>query len=62
MDNKRFSRTAMMLGSSGIKKLSQAKVMIIGLGAVGGYVMEALARAGIGNSNRCYFSNCSIIC
>ncbi len=49
MDNKRFSRTAMMLGTSGIKKLSQAKVMIIGLGAVGGYVMEALARAGIGN-------------
>ncbi len=49
MDNKRFSRTAMMLGASGIKKLSQAKVMIVGLGAVGGYVMEALARSGIGS-------------
>lgn len=49
MDNQRFARTAMLLGTSGLKQLSQAKVMIIGLGAVGGYVLEALARAGVGN-------------
>ena len=39
----------MLLGYEGIKKLNNAKVMIIGLGAVGGYVLEALARSGIGN-------------
>ena len=49
MENKRFVRTQMLLGSSGINKLSNSKVMIIGLGAVGGYVLEALARSGVGH-------------
>lgn len=49
MENKRFSRTQMLLGASGIDKLSKAKIMIIGLGAVGGYALEALARSGIGH-------------
>ena len=49
MDNQRFARTAMLLGASGLKKLMRAKVMIIGLGAVGGYVLEALSRAGVGH-------------
>ena len=49
MLSKRFARTQMLLGEEGIKKLSRAKVMIIGLGAVGGYVLEALARSGIEN-------------
>lgn len=49
MSDKRFTRTQMLLGAEGIKKLNKSKVMIIGLGAVGGYVLEALARSGIEN-------------
>ncbi len=48
MENKRFSRTAMLLGNKGIEKLNQSCVMIVGVGAVGGYCLEALARAGVG--------------
>ena len=43
-----FRRTALMLGDDGIEALRCAKVVVVGLGAVGGYVLEALARAGIG--------------
>lgn len=49
VDNKRFARTEMLLGSQGMQSLGQSKVMIVGLGAVGGYVLEALARSGIGH-------------
>ena len=45
----RFSRTRLMLGQSGLDKLRTSKVTIIGLGAVGGYVVEGLARVGVGN-------------
>lgn len=48
MKNNRFARTEMLLGAEGMQKLKSAAVMIIGLGAVGGYCLEALARAGIG--------------
>ena len=48
MENKRFARTAMLLGSKGIENLKQSCVMIVGVGAVGGYCLEALARAGVG--------------
>ncbi|HBA96767.1 MAG TPA: tRNA threonylcarbamoyladenosine dehydratase [Lachnospiraceae bacterium] len=43
-----FSRTELLLGSSAIKKLASARVAIFGIGGVGGYVAEALARSGIG--------------
>ena len=43
-----FSRTAMLLGETAIEKLHSAKVAIFGLGGVGGYALEALARSGIG--------------
>ena len=43
-----FSRTAMLLGEDGIARLKKARVAVFGLGGVGGYVVEALARAGIG--------------
>ncbi len=49
MENKRFARTEMLLGSQGMQNLKNAKVMLIGLGAVGGYVLEALARSGVGH-------------
>lgn len=48
MDNQ-FSRTELLIGEKGIKKLNNAKVAIFGLGGVGSYVVEGLARAGIGN-------------
>ncbi len=49
MENEFFSRTEMLIGSSGINKLKNAKVIIFGIGGVGSYVVEGLARAGVGN-------------
>ncbi len=49
MQNKRFMRTSILLGEEGMNKLYHSRVMIVGLGAVGGYALEAIARAGIGN-------------
>ena len=43
-----YSRTRLLLGDSGIEKLRKAHVALFGLGGVGGYAAEALARAGIG--------------
>lgn len=43
------SRTEALLGSSGIKKLADSRVIIFGIGGVGGYTAEALARAGVGH-------------
>ena len=42
-------RTEMLLGEKGIERLQQAKVAVFGVGGVGSYVAEALARAGIGH-------------
>ena len=41
-------RTAMLIGERSIDKLKNAKVAVFGLGGVGGYAIEALARVGIG--------------
>ena len=43
-----FFRTAMLLGAEALEKLQKARVAVFGLGGVGGYTVEALARAGIG--------------
>ncbi len=43
-----FSRTALLLGPEAMARLRRAKVAVFGLGGVGGYVVEALARSGIG--------------
>lgn len=48
MENQ-FSRTKMLIGESALEKLSASKVAVFGVGGVGGYVVEALARAGVGN-------------
>ncbi len=47
MEN-RFLRTEALIGEDSLKKLENAHVAIFGIGGVGGYVAEALARAGIG--------------
>ena len=44
-----FSRTELLIGKNGIKKLSDAKVAVFGIGGVGSFVVEGLARSGIGN-------------
>ena len=43
-----FSRTRLLLGGEAMDKLKNARVAVFGLGGVGGYVVEALARSGIG--------------
>ena len=43
-----FLRTAMLLGEAAVDKLGKARVAVFGIGGVGGYTVEALARAGIG--------------
>ena len=48
MTNPRLMRTEALLGSQAIQNLQNSTVMIIGIGAVGGYALEALARAGVG--------------
>ena len=42
-------RTLLLLGESGMEKLNRAHVILFGVGGVGGYVAEALARAGVGH-------------
>ena len=46
--NEQFLRTAMLLGEESLSRLQKARVAVFGLGGVGGYTVEALARAGIG--------------
>ena len=43
-----FSRTAIQLGDDAVERLSRARVAVFGIGGVGGYTVEALARSGIG--------------
>ena len=44
-----FSRTELLIGSENINKLKNSTVAVFGIGGVGGFVAEALARAGIGH-------------
>ncbi len=44
-----YSRTQLLLGEEGMKKLKNARVILFGLGGVGGYTAEALARSGVGH-------------
>lgn len=43
-----YARTELLLGADGMARLRSSKVAVFGLGGVGGYVVEALARCGIG--------------
>ena len=43
-----FSRTQLLLGQEGMERLYRARVAVFGIGGVGGYTVEALARSGVG--------------
>lgn len=43
-----FSRTELLLGSDGMEKLRNSSVAVFGIGGVGSYIVEALARCGVG--------------
>ena len=43
-----YTRTAMLLGEEGVERLRGSHVAVFGIGGVGGYAVEALARAGVG--------------
>ena len=46
--NGQFARTRLLLGDDGISRLAAARVAVFGVGGVGGYAAEALARSGVG--------------
>ena len=46
--NDQFQRTRMLIGQENLDKLAAAKVLVFGVGGVGGYVCEALCRGGVG--------------
>ena len=49
MSSKWSNRTEILIGKDGIEKLENAKVLIYGIGGVGSFAVEGLARAGVGN-------------
>lgn len=48
MTSEQFSRTELLIGKDALKKLHDSRVIIFGVGGVGGFVCESLARAGVG--------------
>ena len=46
--NEQFSRTGLLLGEAAVEKLGRSRVAVFGVGGVGGYTVEALARCGVG--------------
>ncbi len=44
-----FSRTELLIGQEGVQRLSGSRVAVFGIGGVGGYAVEALARSGVGS-------------
>ncbi len=47
--NDRYSRTIKLIGEEGLERLRKSSVLIIGVGGVGSYASEAVARSGVGN-------------
>ncbi len=43
-----FSRTELLFGREAMEKLAESRVAVFGIGGVGGYTVEALARSGVG--------------
>jgi tRNA A37 threonylcarbamoyladenosine dehydratase len=49
LSDERFSRIERMIGRTGLDRLHNSRVTVVGLGAVGSYAVEGLARAGVGH-------------
>ena len=45
----RFSRTALLIGENGVERLKKSRVAVFGVGGVGSFTVEALARLGVGH-------------
>jgi len=58
--NDMYSRTELLIGSKAMEKLKSSKVLVVGLGGVGGYIVEALARAGVSCLGLCDFDVCDV--
>ena len=54
-----FARTRQLLGTTSMEKIKNATVAVFGLGAVGSYATEAIARTGVGNLHLIDFDNSS---
>ena len=49
MNEEQFSRTQLLIGAEALQRLHRSKVAVFGVGGVGGYVVEALVRSGVGS-------------
>ncbi len=47
-NEEKFSRSALLLGDTGIEKLEKSRIAVFGIGGVGGHAVEALVRSGVG--------------
>ena len=54
-----FSRTEQLLGKEGVARLAESRVAIFGLGGVGSFAVEALARAGVGHLRLVDYDSCN---
>lgn len=64
MKNEAFQRVELLIGESGLEKLKNACVLVVGVGGVGSYTAESLARSGIGklillDADEVAWSNCN---
>ncbi len=55
MSDAMYQRTEVLIGSEALEKLKNARVLVCGLGGVGGFCLEALVRAGVGTLGLCDF-------
>lgn len=50
-----YTRTGLLVGEEALEKIKNSKVLVVGLGGVGGYIVEMLARSGVGTIGLCDF-------
>ena len=59
--SEQFSRTEILIGKEGLERLKNSYVAVFGVGGVGGYVVEALARSGVGRLDLIDNDNCELM-